>query len=151
MGLGALANSLSGPITVSIAQTVAPTETMPSQAQVLSDYFQIGTTSVVSLTTDSPLILAFPVPAGANTANLALALLEFGAGYLDVESSAPAWIFLEGMYDPVKNLFLTTLASLDQAGETIALVDHPDFDSPLQRRAGEFKPHLRSRKSSSSC
>ncbi len=76
------------------------------------------------------MILAFPVPVGANTANLALALLESEAGDLDAESSTPTWNFLEGMYDPVKNLFLTTLASLDQAGETIALVDHPDFVSP---------------------
>ena len=70
VGLEALANSLSGPISVPIARTDAPTQTMPSKAQVLSDYYQIGANSTVSLTTSSPLILAFPVPPGANTAQL---------------------------------------------------------------------------------
>ena len=130
VGLGALANSLAGPIDVTIVQTVAPTQILPARAQILSDYYQVKASTDVALSTDSPLILAFPVPAGANTSNLALALLRPIVRVLDSAASIPAWTFLEGKYDPNKGLFLTTLTSLEQNGETNALVDHADFASP---------------------
>jgi len=83
VGLGALAASLSAPVSVAITQTTAPTLTMPSQVQVLSGYYQVSASSPVSLSTDSPLILAFPVPTGVDTAHLALAIFVQNDRVLD--------------------------------------------------------------------
>ena len=145
LGLGALANSLSAPITVSITSAAVPGLALPAHVQAVSAYYQIAAGSNVEISPAEPFILAVPVPSGANTANLAVALLQSSDGFFDINAAATEWTFLDGKYDPAKNLFLTTLTSLTQAGETIALVEHPDLASPSnavrancapQRRAG---------------
>jgi len=135
VGLGALDTSLTGSITVTIVKTGAPSPTMPPRAQIISDYYQVSADTQVPLSPDSPLILAFPLPPGANTTNLALAVFQADPGLIDFDGTTPSWYFLEGVYDPAKQLFLTTIAGLDQAGMTIALVDHPDLESPSNTAA----------------
>jgi hypothetical protein len=130
VGLGAPANSLISPIDVTITKTGTPTQTLPSQAQFLNGVFQVSASTVVTLSTQNPLILAIPVPTGANTANLALAMLQNGASLTDADENSIDWTFQEGMYDANQGLFLTTISSLSPSGDTIALVEHPDFDSP---------------------
>ncbi len=138
VGLGALDTSLTGPITVAIVKTSAPAPAMPPKAQIISDYYQVSADTQVPLSPDSPLILAFPLPPGANTANLALAAFQADPGLSDFDGPTPSWYFLEGVYDPAKQLFLATIAGLDQAGMTIALVDHPDFNSPSNDAAANM-------------
>ena len=130
VGIGALADTLQAPIQVSITLTAPPSLTLPTDAQVLGNYYQIGAGENTTVPTDSPFILAFPVPGGADTAHLALAVLQSGEGFADVPEANPTWTLLEGMVDPVQGLFLTTIAGLRQAGEVFTLVEHPDFDSP---------------------
>jgi hypothetical protein len=145
VALGALSDSLSAPIGVVITPTLAPTLTMPASLQVLSGYYQVSASAPVSLSTASPLILAFPVPTGADTTHLALAVFMPNAGVLDALDNFPTWTFLEGQYDPAQHLFLTTLASLDPAGMVIALVHDPDLASPPNTaalaKAGANRPN----------
>lgn len=130
VGIGALTDTLTAPIQVSIAVTTAPTTTMPVPAQVLGDYYHITAGEDIYVAPERPFILAFPIPDGANTANLALAVLVSAEWLTDIEDRGDVWIFLEGMVDPDDGLFLTTLAGLTQAGNTFTLVEHPDFESP---------------------
>jgi len=128
--LGALAGSLEAPIEVTIAVTGAPTISLPAPAQRLGDYFHISGGEKVYTSPEEPLILALPIPLGAATDHLALALLPFEEEMDDVPAGAAAWIYQEGKVDSSRNLFLTTLENLSQAGHSLALVEHPDFDSP---------------------
>jgi hypothetical protein len=129
VGVGALASTLDAPLQVSISATTPP-------AQVLSGFYQIGAEEDVLVLPENPFILAFPVPAGADTANLALAVFQSGEGINDVEAGVDDWTFLEGMVDADKNLFLTTIAGLRKDGEIFALVEHPDFESPRNDGVG---------------
>lgn len=135
VGLGALADTLAAPISVTISGTAAPVLPLPAAALALGNYFEIKAEQDVFADTSNPLIAAFPVPASTNQDNLALAVLQSGEGSQDVDPVVQDWIFLEGQYDPAENKFLTTLASLNGAGRTFVLVEHPDFDSPSNTRA----------------
>jgi hypothetical protein len=130
VGIGALANTLDAPINVSITAALPPATAVPALAQVLSGFYQISAGEDVFVLPESPFILAFPVPVGANAANLALAVLQSGAGMRDVDEGIEAWTILEGKVDLNRSLFLTTIAGLKQEGQVFALVEHPDFESP---------------------
>lgn len=147
VGVGALTGTLDAPVQVSISATAPPTTTVPAPAQVLSGFYQIGAGEDVFVLPESPFILAFPLPGGANTANLALAVLQSGEGINDVDAGIADWTFLEGMVDPGRNLFLTTIAGFRKEGEIFTLVEHPDFESPpndgvggLSRESGGRSP-----------
>lgn len=135
VGLGTLADTIADPITATISGLAAPALALPSQAQPLGHYFEIKSDRKVLAAPETPFIVAFPLPSGANTDHLALAVLDTGAGYLEVDPAAQAWIFLEGFYDASAGKFLTTLASLDDVGRTFVLVEHPDLTSPPNTRA----------------
>jgi hypothetical protein len=130
VGIGALADSLDAPVQVSIAAVSQPSTGVPAPAQVVGGYYAISAGQDVYVSPASPLILAFPIPAGTGTGNLALALLRSGAGASDADPDAQDWTFLEGMVDHDRNLFLTTIAGLKQDGLVSSLVEHPDFESP---------------------
>lgn len=139
-GVGAFTNTLtaSGPVVVSISNTAAPTVTFPVQTQVVGEFYQIGADRPVYVSPAEPFILAFPVPSGVSTTNLALAVLSSGEGVADAAGNTLAWTLLEGKYDPAQNLFLTTIAGLTQEGNTFALVTHPDFDSTANNTLAAF-------------
>ena len=130
VGLGVLVNSLAGSIDVSIIKTGTPLQTLPSGSQILSDYYLVQAGTNVALSPASPLILAVPVPAGAITANLAVAWLPPSLTVLVSDVTSPAWTLLKEKYDPNKNLFLITITSLTSSGITFALVNHANFSSP---------------------
>jgi hypothetical protein len=136
VGVGALASTLDAPLQVSISVTTPPASAVPAPAQVLSGFYQIGAEEDVLVLPENPFILAFPVPAGANTTNLALAVFQSGEGINDVEAGVDDWTFLEGMVDPGQNLFLTTIAGVRKDGEIFTLVEHPDFESPRNDGVG---------------
>lgn len=133
VGLGALEDTLSAPIEVSIARATAPTTALPAMAQVVSEFYTLGAGQDVAVSTESPFIVAVPVPAGADTQRLALAVLGSGERVNDADPSVQAWSFLEGRYDPAQNIFLTTIAGLTVQERTIVLTVHPDFESPPNR------------------
>ncbi len=130
VGVGALADTLDAPIQVSIAATASPGTAVPAPAQVVGGFYQIAAGDNVFVSTESPLLLAFPVPAGADSDHLALAVLQAGEDIADADMGIEAWTFLEGMVDPGRGLFLTTISGLKQDGVNFTLVEHPDFKSP---------------------
>lgn len=130
VGIGALDDTLDAPIQVSIAATASPGTVVPAPAQVVGGFYQIAAGDNVFVPTESPLLLAFPVPAGADSDHLALAVLQAGGWISDIDESLAAWSFLEGMVDPGRGQFLTTVAGLKQDGDIYTLVEHPDFESP---------------------
>ena len=81
-----MAATLDAPINVSITTAVPPATAVPAPAQVQSRFYQIGAGEDVFVLPENPFILAFPLPAGANTANLTLAVLQSGEGINDVDA-----------------------------------------------------------------
>ncbi len=130
VGIGAFTDTLDAPIMVTISRTIAPPTALPSQAQMLGEFYEISAGEDVYVVTESPFILAFPVPPGAGTDHLALAMLTSGDHVNDAEPGVQAWTMLEGVFDPDQNLFLTTIAGLHNEGNPLVLVTHPDVDSP---------------------
>lgn len=129
-GLGALANTLDAPIEVSIAIANAPGVPIPGPAQISGDYYLFGAETDLFVTPEEPILLALPLPPGLPTTNLAAALLTSEEGANDAAGEPLAWSFQEGMVDIDQGLFLTTLLSLPEAGQLVALVEHPDYESP---------------------
>jgi hypothetical protein len=142
VGIGALTDTLAGPIVVSIARTEAPLTVLPVMAQAAGDFYLIGAEEDVFVTPERPFIVAFPVPAGADTAHLALAVLSSGEAVNDADAGLQAWFFLEGQYDENQNLFLATIAGLTDEGRTFVLTTHPDFDSPPNHSPRLFSPQI---------
>lgn len=130
IGIGAPAASLTSPVEVALASTNPPTVTLPAPAQALGIYVHISAAVPTYVSPQNPLVLAFPVPQGVDSAHLALAILQPFDQIDDVEATRPYWSFLEGMYDPAQELFLTTGAAVTTEGETYVLVEHPGYDSP---------------------
>jgi hypothetical protein len=130
ISIGAPAGSLTSPVEVALASTNPPTVTLPAPAQALGTYVHISAAAPTYVSPQNPLVLAFPVPQGADAAHLALAVLQPFEQFHDVEATRPYWGFLEGLYDPAQELFLTTSAALTSKGETYVLVEYPGYDSP---------------------
>jgi hypothetical protein len=140
VGLGALDDTLEAPIEVTIAPTTQPATPLPAMAQAISNYYLLGAAETVLVSPQQPLLVAFPVPPGADTAHLVLAKLVSGAGVHDANDGQESWLFLEGFYDPSDNLFLTTLGGLTGDGHTFVLTTHPDFESPSNSAPASANP-----------
>jgi hypothetical protein len=125
---GVVQEAITQTIALTIEITTAPTETMPAGVIATGDYLRISSAKDKHLAIDKPFVIAMPVPAGADTAHLALGVLT--ASTEDTVTSVPQWHFLDGLYDAGQNLFLTTLNSVSAAGQRFVLAQHPDFDSP---------------------
>ena len=130
VGIGAYGTTLPHPIHVEIAATAVPTTPFPAGVQALAGYYDISANKNIYVSTTAPFVLAFPVPAGAPTGNLAAGVLMTEEADPDGETYEPVWSFLDGKYDSARNLFLTTIPFLSQNGLTFVLVEHPDIASP---------------------
>ncbi len=76
IGIGAPAASLTVPVEMALASTNPPTVTLPAPAQALGTYVDISAAVPTYVSPQNPLILAFPVPQGLDSAHLALAVLQ---------------------------------------------------------------------------
>ena len=131
VGIGALSDTLSQPIEVSISSAPVPSIPLPGSATALSSYYNLSAGEDTFVSTESPFILAFPVPSGAATQHLALAVLIPTDGIADwEEEGVHKWEILEGLYHPGKNLFLTTIPFLSSDGRSFVLIEDPGFQSP---------------------
>jgi hypothetical protein len=101
---------------------------MPAGVAPRGGYYVLDAGRNLFTANQQPLLVGFPVPPGADTAHLALGTLT--TLYEEGANGEPYWDFLDGLYDAEQNLFLTTLPYLSAAGQTFALAEHPDFDSP---------------------
>lgn len=128
--IGAPQGSLVAPVEVIFASPGAPTQTLPAPAQAIGAYIQIAAAQTTYVAPENPLILAFPVPPGVDTAHLALGVLSSGIDLPDVYTTAMEWTFLEGLYEASQGLFLSAATALSAEAEIYVLVEHPGFDSP---------------------
>ncbi|MEZ4706509.1 MAG: hypothetical protein R3A44_04845 [Caldilineaceae bacterium] len=128
--LGALADSLAAPVSVTLAIVGPPTMTLPSGVATRGDYYALAADRDLLARLDNPLILALPIPEGADTAHLGLAVLSSGAAPLDAAGDETEWEILPGLYDAAQARFLAPLAFLQETGSTLALVEHPGLSSP---------------------
>ncbi len=127
--LGAPEGSLSGPLPVWIHEVPAPVEPLPSRAILRSGYYNVGAVETSIATGDGAFALALPVPAGADTAHLAAAILVPTELLLDEPATDHLWIPMVGIYDPESGLFSIVLDGLYMSGSTVALMEHPDIAS----------------------
>lgn len=125
-----LANTLSRPIQVSVAEVGAPAEPLDAGLVLRGGYYRLQAHGDTTAANGSLFVLSLPVPAGANTAALALATLTPGSRILDWPGTDPVWVTTPGVYDPAANMFRTVLPFLPQQGYIMALVEQPDFVSP---------------------
>ena len=128
--IGAPQGSLVYPVEVIFASPGAPTQTIPAPAQAVGAYVQTAAVETTYVKPENPLVLAFPVPSGVDTAHLALGVLSSGEKLTDVYLDTKEWTFLEGLYNSSQELFLTAATALTTEGEVYVLVEHPGFDSP---------------------
>ena len=134
--IGAPQGSLAAPVDIIFSSPAPPTQTLPSPALAAGPFVEIAADQEISLAPENPLILAFPVPDGADTAHLALGVLVSGEFIEDVYTPEKEWIFLNGLYDASGGLFLAAETGLIADGEIYVLVEHADFDSPPPAAGG---------------
>jgi hypothetical protein len=129
--LGAVEGALDSPLPVAIGEAIPPAQAVPDRAAVIGDYYRVAAGREAVLPLDKSFILALPVPDGANTGNLAVAVYGSTASLLDMDNhTGQFWRFVPGVYDPANRLLLAQFPSLASAGEIVALVEHPDLPSP---------------------
>lgn len=125
---GVVHEAITQTIALTIEITTAPTETMPAGVIDIGDYLRISSAKNKHLPIDKPFVIGVPVPVGADTDHLALAVLTDSNE--DRTSDEFHWHFLDGLYDADQNLFLTPLNSVSAAGQRLVLAQHADFDLP---------------------
>ena len=131
--LGAVDGALDSPLPVSIGKAVPPAQPVPDRATVIGDTYRVAAAREAVQPLDKSFILALPVPDGADTDNLAVAVFGSTASLLDMDNATGQyWSFAPGTYDAANRLLLAQWPYLGQAGEIVALVEHPDMPSPAQ-------------------
>ena len=134
--LRAEAGELDEVLTVDISRNDPPAVPLPRSITALGETYTLVPTEADGATPAdrAPLIaraegvlLAVPVPEGADTSRIAVAVLnEPGLILGDLHH---AWAFLEGQFDPVSRLLLVRLYLVPELGTDITLVTGPNFDT----------------------
>ena len=127
--LGALESGLAQPLPIWIQEVEAPAQALWTGATPLGRFYNIGAVQTTAAAQDEPFGLALPVPDGADTAHLTIALLgplSWQAGDPDAEDE---WIPSLGYYDSENRLFSIDLQSLSANGRTVILVEDTNFAS----------------------
>lgn len=117
-----------GKMTDPISETPMPDFAQP----VGSDYRVAGGRDVDVASDEPPLYLALPVPEGADTSRLALAV-RVPQEYTTDNGQASAeygWSVLRGAYDPERSLLVTPVRFLTERGTAVAVVESEDHTSP---------------------
>jgi hypothetical protein len=128
--LGSVEGSLETPLPIWVVEVPAPAEPLAPSSQPRSALYNIGATATTSAADDAPFGLALPVPGGADTAHLALAVLLPPEDASEPPAEAgSSWIPIPGVYDPDNNLFSVSLYTLAIEGSTVVLIEDPDLES----------------------
>lgn len=125
--LGAVAGAIAEPLPVWIVEVPAPDEPLIAGATSRGGFYNIGGERRAAAADGAPFGLALPVPAGADTAHLAAAVLARADEVLDVPEGGELWIPLTGVYDAAGNRFSLALDTLTLEGSTVVLIEHPDL------------------------
>lgn len=131
--LGAVPGALSEDLPVSIRSGAPPADPLPSRVSPVGDYYHIAAESEALQPLDRSFVLALPVPAGADTDHLALAVYASTQSALDLGNpSGHYWAMIPGVYDAAEGLLLAQFPYLSRVEETVVLVEHPDMLSPAK-------------------
>ncbi len=145
--LAAQPGSFSGSLAITITEIDDPSLVvpLPHGVSIVGQAYTISATPAVAADPDQPFVVGLSVPAGIDTAGLALAVLERDNVYAsfvppdddDEAPLGPSWIVLEGAYEPASNLVLAPVLALDQGGWDVVLVRADGFETTV---IGEFDP-----------
>jgi hypothetical protein len=130
VAVSALANTLRRPIEVTISAAAMPAEPLPPNVERWGGFYRLAAHEDTSADDGSLFILSLPVPNGFDTGALALATLTPASGILDGSGDGDVWVLTPGVFDPAEDVFRTAIPFLPGAGQTIVLVQQPDFQSP---------------------
>ncbi len=126
LALSVPANALPSSIDVQLKKAQPPSLPLPTTWTKRSDFYTLSADTYVPAS--DPFALLLPVPQGANTAQLALAV--FVATGSPHAPQQDIWTFLEGTYLQAQGYFVVLLPEIPEDGLTFVLVEGPDFTSP---------------------
>jgi len=124
--LGAPGGALASPLPVWVHEVPAPAEPLSALATTLGSFYNIGAVATIKAPASMPFALALPVPAGADTAHLGVAMLIPAEEALDNSEVGASWEPISGVYDAESNFFYVALSTLLVEGRTVVLMQHPD-------------------------
>ncbi len=125
--IGALPGSLGGPVDATIAPTSPPAVGVPPGLVTRGDYYQLSARTLTIMPHDKPLLVGLPVPAGADPARLAAAVLlpsESLTDQTEPAGHARSWATAPGRYDAPNGLFVFTVGAMLPEGVTLVLFEH---------------------------
>jgi FG-GAP repeat len=122
---GAPRGALTDPLPVWIVEVPTPEQPLPPLTTALGPFCNIGAVSATNAPASLPFAIAFPVPEGADTEHLGMAMLAPAEEGLDSTESGPVWQRLRGFYDNQNNLFCVALPSLVIEGRAVVLIQDP--------------------------
>ena len=131
VAISAMSNTLPAPIDITISQSPLPVTPLPTTATGLGQAYVIQASDTTPVSNFSPFVISLPVPAGADTEHLALAVQISPDSVLDSGSTEWRWSLLSGRFDAASMTFETQLSVLLAEGRTYVLVEHPDFMSSI--------------------
>lgn len=153
--LGAPEGALEGPRAFSVEAVAMPSDTAGfPNADTLGAFIALDVEGDFETPEDAPLLLGLPVPAGADTGRLALAVLmpaetihndTQGLGENDPDPVVrDSWVLVPGAYDPEGERLVVALTELPVGGITSVVVASGAFGSPpvgasLEEQQGDFE------------
>jgi hypothetical protein len=114
----------------------------------LGRFYKIGAVTTTAAAQHEPFGLALPVPDGADTAHLAIALFGPPSRRFGDPGGEDEWLPILGYYDSENRLFSIDLPCLFAEGRTVVVVEDPNF-MPLSlptTQTSNAVPQLRSSK-----
>ena len=125
--LGAVNGALTAPLPVWLNEVPAPSEPLFDGALPRGAYYKAGAECTTFAPQEAPFALALPVPEGADTSRLGVAVLTPASYLLDGPTDGAVWEPVSGVYDPDRRLYLIAPAALLAEGSRFVLVEHPDL------------------------
>ena len=125
--IGAVAGSFTEDVDILIETAPAPAVSLGDSVTPVGGYHVIAVARRIATSTDKPLLIGLPVPAGANPADMALAMLV-PPGHSSETRSDFKWIALPGRFDAASNLFVATIPLLPLDIVHVVLIEHASLD-----------------------
>lgn len=125
--LGAVSGTLAAPIEATITPLTASPTPRPSDWTQEGGYYQVSAERLAIAPADKPFLIGLPVPPGAKTDELAMAILLPPKTVLDGPDDEPLWTLAAGHYDAGSELFVITLTMLRPEPLVVTLVADPAF------------------------
>jgi len=125
--LGVAGGTLTDSLPVWVLEVPAPTLPLWPSTTALGSFYNIGAVATTKAPARLPFAIAFPVPAGADTAHLGMAMLVTAEEGTDSTETGPVWESIRGFYDDQNNLFSVALPTLVIEGRTVILIQDPEM------------------------